>query len=228
MIVGQKPALISALPVVLGGATGSRGVTGPTGPSSGPTGSIGPTGVAGPLGSTGPIGPQGVTGPVGAGSTVPGPTGPPGVPGGPTGATGAVGPLGPVGPIGPQGMQGLQGVQGPQGAQGPAGPSQTAAFGVGFLTTNYTFGPNDAGGLILYSSASAGYFVIPPSSSVNYSPGTQINVAQLNIGQLSIIPGSGVTLRSVSNMRKLLGQNAGASLIKWQQDDWFLFGNIAA
>lgn len=221
MIESNQPALISAFPVVLGGATGPAGVTGPPGSPGGPTG---PTGVTG-FGATGSSGPSGPTGPTGSASTVTGPTGPAGTPGGPTGPTGSL--TGPTGPVGPIGSIGGTGVTGPTGYTGALGPTGSAFLGVNTYSSSVTLSLIDAGAFVEYNSGSAGTFVIPASSVVNFAIGTSINLCQLSSGQLSIVPGGGVILRSFNSKRRLTGVNSCASLYKRAQDDWVLAGDIA-
>ena len=75
---------------------------------------------------------------------------------------------------------------------------------------------------------SSNTITVPPSSSVNFPLYTQILVVQSGSGQTSFITGSGVSLLSSSNRLKLTGQYSGASLIKKDNNIWYLFGDITS
>jgi hypothetical protein len=80
----------------------------------------------------------------------------------------------------------------------------TAQIALNAITaTSYTAALGDDGDLVTLDNAAAITFTIPPNSSVAFGIGTQINIMQLGAGQVTVSPGSGVTLRS-----------AGSKLIK--------------
>lgn len=86
----------------------------------------------------------------------------------------------------------------------------------------------DAGRVITHNNVSAITQTIPPNSSVAFPTNTQIDLLQLGAGQVSVAPGSGVTLNSASSKRKLSGQYSAGTLLKTGTDTWVLFGDIAA
>lgn len=93
--------------------------------------------------------------------------------------------------------------------------------------TTYTFVIGDAGDMVTFNNASAITATIPPNSSVAFPVNqTVINLAQLGAGQVSIAPGSGVTLNSSGTKRKLSGQYSTAAIVKYATDTWLLFGDI--
>ena len=94
--------------------------------------------------------------------------------------------------------------------------------------TTYTTVLGDDGKLITCDNGSAIALTIPPSSSVNYGIGTQINVMQLGAGQVTITAGVGVTFRSAGTKIKTNGQYAVATCCKIATDTWVLVGNLAA
>ena len=94
-------------------------------------------------------------------------------------------------------------------------------------TASYTLVLSDADKLIEMNVASANNLTIPLNSSVAFSVGTQIILAQYGAGQTTIVPTSGVTLRSNGSKTKLNVQYSGATLIKIATDEWYLFGDIA-
>ena len=94
--------------------------------------------------------------------------------------------------------------------------------------TTYTTVLTDDGKLITCSNASAIALTIPPNSSVAYGIGTQINIAQLGAGQVTITAGAGVTLNSAGAKLKLSAQYAVATCVKTDTNTWFVVGNLSA
>jgi hypothetical protein len=68
---------------------------------------------------------------------------------------------------------------------------------------------------------------IPLNSSVAFPTGTQILLAQYGAGQTTVVATSGVTVRSNGGKLNLNVQYSGATLIKIDTDEWYLFGDIA-
>ena len=94
--------------------------------------------------------------------------------------------------------------------------------------TTYTTVLADDGKLVTCSNASAIALTIPPNSSVAYGIGTQINIAQLGAGQVTITAGAGVTLNSSGTKLKLKDQYAVATCVKTDTNTWFVVGNLSA
>jgi C4-dicarboxylate-specific signal transduction histidine kinase len=94
--------------------------------------------------------------------------------------------------------------------------------------TTYTTVLADDGKLITCSNASAIALTIPPNSSVAYGIGTQINIAQLGAGQVTITAGAGVTLNSSGTKLKLKDQYSVATCVKTSTNEWFVVGNLSA
>ena len=94
--------------------------------------------------------------------------------------------------------------------------------------TTYTTVLADDGKLITCSNASAIALTIPPNSSVAYGIGTQINIAQLGAGQVTITAGAGVTLNSSGTKLKLKDQYAVATCVKTDTNTRFVVGNLSA
>ena len=86
----------------------------------------------------------------------------------------------------------------------------------------------DDGKLVTMSNASANTFTIPPNSSVAFGIGTQINIAQLGVGQTTIVAGAGVTLNSAGAKLKLSAQYAVATCVKTDTNEWFVLGSLSA
>ena len=94
--------------------------------------------------------------------------------------------------------------------------------------TTYTTVLADDGKLITCSNASAIALTIPPNSSVAYGIGTQINIAQLGAGTVTITAGAGVTLNSAGSKLKTDAQYAVATCVKTDTNTWFVVGNVKA
>ena len=94
--------------------------------------------------------------------------------------------------------------------------------------TTYTTVLADDGKLITCSNASAIALTIPPNSSVAYGIGTQINIAQLGAGQVTITASAGVTLNSSGTKLKLKDQYAVATCVKIDTNEWIALGNLSA
>jgi hypothetical protein len=95
-------------------------------------------------------------------------------------------------------------------------------------TASYTLVLSDADKLVEMNVATANNLTIPLNSSVAFATGTQILLAQYGAGQTTIVPTSGVTVRSNGSKRKLNVQYSGATLIKIAENEWYLFGDIVA
>jgi len=94
-------------------------------------------------------------------------------------------------------------------------------------TASYTLVLSDADKLVETNVASANNLTVPLNSSVAFSTGTQILLAQYGAGQTTIVATSGVTVRSNGAKLKLNAQYSGATLIKIDTNEWYLFGDIA-
>jgi hypothetical protein len=95
-------------------------------------------------------------------------------------------------------------------------------------TASYTLVLSDADKLVETNVASANNLTIPLNSSVAFATGTQILLAQYGAGQTTIVATSGVTIRSNGGKLKLNVQYSGATLIKIDTNEWYLFGDIAS
>jgi hypothetical protein len=96
------------------------------------------------------------------------------------------------------------------------------------IGTTYTTVLADDGKLVTCDNGSAIALTIPPSSSVNYGIGTQINIMQLGAGVVTITAGVGVTLRSQGSKLKTNGQYSVATCVKIATDTWVVVGNLVA
>lgn len=70
-------------------------------------------------------------------------------------------------------------------------------------------------------------FTVPPNSSVAYPVGTEMTIWQKGAGQVTVAPGSGVTINlPVGGTLNLRGQGSYASLIKTDTDTWSIIGDL--
>lgn len=90
--------------------------------------------------------------------------------------------------------------------------------------TTYTFVLADAGKLATFTNGSAVTATVPPSSSIAYDVGTHIDLVQLGAGQVTVAPGSGVTINGASGLKTRV-QYSAATLIKVGTDSWILIGD---
>lgn len=132
-----------------------------------------------------------------------------------------------VGGSGTSGTSGT-GTSGTSGNSGTSGVNGSSLIGINSQSVNYTLALTDADKMIETFQTSSNTITVPPSSSVNFPLYTQILVVQSGSGQTSFITGSGVSLLSSSNRLKLTGQYSGASLIKKDNNIWYLFGDITS
>ena len=93
-------------------------------------------------------------------------------------------------------------------------------------TASYTLVIGDADKLVEMNVGSANNLTVPLNSSVAFPTGTQISLAQYGAGQTTIVATSGVTIRSAGGALKLAAQYSGATLVKIDTDEWYLFGDI--
>jgi hypothetical protein len=94
-------------------------------------------------------------------------------------------------------------------------------------TDDYTLVLQDAGLVIELDKASAVNLTVPAEADVDFEVGTVIEVWQQGAGQVTIVPDSGVTLRSAGDLVALSAQYASATLRKVGADEWALVGSLA-
>lgn len=91
---------------------------------------------------------------------------------------------------------------------------------------NYTLVLADGSRVVLQTVASANTVTVPPNSSVAFPIGIQIPINNSGAGQVTIVPGAGVTLHSARNAFKLAVQYSTGTLIKTGTDTWLLQGDV--
>jgi hypothetical protein len=108
-----------------------------------------------------------------------------------------------------------------------AGLNQTLPFNAQVGTT-YTLALTDAGDVITLTNGSAITVTIPTNASVAFPVGTQITLAQMGAGQVTISPAATVTLYASDSNTKLRTQYSSGTLIKTATNTWLLIGDIAS
>jgi hypothetical protein len=93
-------------------------------------------------------------------------------------------------------------------------------------TTSYTLIRTDDVKFITMDAATATTITIPPYSSVTFPMGTKITIININTGDVSMVAGSGVNIRSLGGALKMSGQYAKVELLKINTNTWLLSGNI--
>lgn len=91
--------------------------------------------------------------------------------------------------------------------------------------TNILVGDNN--GVLRCNNTSAIVVTIPASNG--YDVGFTVDIIQINTGQVTVTPGSGITLKMFGNSTSavLIGQNARAQLIKLATNEWHITGDIS-
>jgi hypothetical protein len=92
--------------------------------------------------------------------------------------------------------------------------------------TSYTLVLTDAGKFVTMTNAAASTLTVPPNSAVAFPIGTFIEGAQLGAGQLTITPGSGVTVNATPGL-KIAAQFGTFALVKTGTDVWLAFGRLS-
>lgn len=93
--------------------------------------------------------------------------------------------------------------------------------------TSYILVLADAGKFVTMANGSASTLEVPPNSSVAFPVGSVIEGAQLGAGQVTLTPGSGVTINGTPGL-KVADQYGTFGLVKTATDTWLAFGRLEA
>ena len=112
----------------------------------------------------------------------------------------------------------------------PANPIVSASPVLSATTQadSYTLALADQGTVVEMTKATASTLTVPPNSDVAFDVGVVIEILQYGAGQVTIAPGAGVTLRSVSGNLKIAAQYASATLRKRATNEWVVQGSMVA
>lgn len=93
-------------------------------------------------------------------------------------------------------------------------------------TVQYTLVLGDNYKLIELNFSSGNNIIIPTNAAQPFPIGTQIILSQYGAGQVTVVPDTGVTLRSSGGKTKTSAQYAMATLIKRGTNEWYLAGDL--
>jgi hypothetical protein len=108
-----------------------------------------------------------------------------------------------------------------------AGLNETLPFNAQVGTT-YTIALTDAGDVVTLTNASAITVTVPTNASVAFPIGTQITLAQMGAGKVTVAGAAGVTVYSTDSHLSLRAQYSSGTLIKTATNTWLLIGDLAA
>jgi hypothetical protein len=91
-------------------------------------------------------------------------------------------------------------------------------------TTSRTLGLSDAGKYIRFTSGSASTVTVAPQSSVTWLADTEIHIRRVGGGDLTITPGSGVTLNAPSGGTLVMTSAMTVTLKRVASDQWDVIG----
>jgi hypothetical protein len=95
-------------------------------------------------------------------------------------------------------------------------------------TASYTLALSDSGKVVEMNVATSNNLTVPPNSSVSFPIGTVIEILQYGAGQVTIVAGSGVTIRTPDGSMKLRTRYSSAVLRKRATDEWMLVGDLVS
>lgn len=93
-------------------------------------------------------------------------------------------------------------------------------------TSQYTLVVGDNYKLIELNFSAGNNVIIPTNAAQPFPIGTQIILSQYGAGQVTVVPDTGVTLRSSGGKTKTAAQYAMATLIKRGTNEWYLAGDL--
>lgn len=108
-----------------------------------------------------------------------------------------------------------------------AGLNETLPFNAQTGTT-YTLVATDAGDVVTLTNGSPIAVTVPTNASVAFPIGTQITLAQMGAGQVTVAGAVGVTVYAADSFLKLRTQYSSGTLIKTATNTWLLIGDLAA
>lgn len=109
-------------------------------------------------------------------------------------------------------------------AEAGSGSSTTIAI-VTASGTTYTLVLTDAGKMVETTNASAVTVTVPTNASVAFPVGTILEIRQAGVGQVTVSPAGGVTIRSAATYTTR-AQWSGISLHKRGTDEWVIAGDL--
>ena len=95
-------------------------------------------------------------------------------------------------------------------------------------TTSRTVGTADSNTYLRFTSTSAVTVTIPPQSSVTWAADTEIHIRRAAAGNLTLTPGSGVTLNAPSGGTLVMTNAMSVTLKRVGSDEWDVIGQVVA
>jgi nitrogen fixation protein len=93
-------------------------------------------------------------------------------------------------------------------------------------TVQYTLVTGDNSKFIELNFSGGNNIIIPTNTAQPFPIGAQIILSQYGAGQVTVVPDTGVTLRSSGGKTKTAAQYAMATLIKRGTNEWYLAGDL--
>lgn len=94
-------------------------------------------------------------------------------------------------------------------------------------TDDYTLVIADAFKIVEMNKATAVNLTVPPNDDVAFPTGTEIDITQYGAGQVTVVAGSGVTIRTAETL-KVAAQYNTAKLYKRGTNEWIISGELEA
>ena len=93
---------------------------------------------------------------------------------------------------------------------------------------NWNLTLDDIGQTLTFDSTSTWTITVPPNSSVAFPIGSEIDVFRMNIGSVTFVPDTGVTINSKNGNKSIAARYSGVSLFKFDTNTWLLVGDLIA
>ncbi len=126
---------------------------------------------------------------------------------------------------GGRGPAGATGTNGTNGTNGDWSTAQTFNAQTG---TTYTLVAGDAGKIISLSNGSAITLTLPQDSDASIAVGVYVDLYQLGAGQVTVVAGTGATLRVSGLTAKARAQYSRLVVQKVSANTWLLAGDLAS
>lgn len=94
--------------------------------------------------------------------------------------------------------------------------------------TTYTLAAGDAGCLVMFTNAAAVTLTVPQDSDATIPVGTYVELLQGGAGQVTVVAGTGATLRVGGLTAKARAQWSSLGVQKFAANTWRLYGDLAA
>jgi hypothetical protein len=94
--------------------------------------------------------------------------------------------------------------------------------------TTYTLAASDAGDVVTLTNGSPITVTVPTNASIGFPVGTQITLAQMGAGKVTVAGAAGVSVYSADSFLSLRTQYSSGTLIKLTSNTWLLIGDLSA